>query len=96
MTVGLQNLCLRQISVQSQIYVGHKFCNVSTCTAAVHTFQNAICKVAFCRSLQHVFLSCVHCRCDIVNNHLLQIFRFATVKLKTKMLDIIFLCISNI
>ena len=58
---------------------------VPTCTAAVHV-------LSFCRSLQRAFSSlCPRKICDVVNNHLLQIFRFATVKLKTMLLDFLYL-----
>ena len=53
---------------------------------------------AFCCSLQHAFspYGMYICDLDVVNSHLLQIFRFATVKLKTMLLDFLYLDISNI
>ena len=51
--------------------------------ATVHIFQNPICTAPFCHSLPHVFLPlCAWQICDAVNSRLLQIFRFANVKLK--------------
>ena len=72
---------------------------VSACTAAVHNFQNPIYTAAFCRSLPRAFSTfCAGhiCDLDVVNSHLLQIFKFATVKLKVIMLDFLYLDIKNI
>ena len=56
--VYIIDLCLKSLAV-------------STCTAAVHIFQNLICTTAFCRSLSHAFSPCVHGRCDVISSHLL-------------------------
>ena len=51
--------------------------------ATVHNFQNPICTAPFCHSLPHAFLTLCACQiCDAINSHLLQMFRFANVKLK--------------
>ena len=56
------------------LFENDRFFAMSTCTAVVHSFQNPICTAAFfhCHELFHFF---VHIMCDIVNSHLLQIFR---------------------
>ena len=69
---------------------------LSTCTAAVQNFQNAICTAVFSHLLPRGFLSCVQGRCDVINSHFLQILRFATVKFKITLLDFLYLCITNI
>ena len=73
--------------------------SVALCAAAIHNFQNPICTAAFCRSLPRAFSPfCVRHICDLdaINIHLLQIIRFATVKLKVMFLDFFYLDISNI
>ena len=61
-------------------------------------FQNPICTATFCCSIPRAFSPlCARQLCDVVNSHLLfQIFRFDTVKLKTMLLEFLFLGINNI
>ena len=48
--------------------------------AACAQFQNPICTEPFCHSLPHAFSPlCARQICDVVNSHLLQIFRFDTI-----------------
>ena len=60
--------------------------SVSTCTAAVHNFQNPMCMPPLgARQI-----------CGVVNGLLLQIFSFATVKLKAMLLAFLCLGINDI
>ena len=62
---------------------------VSTCTAAVHSFQNPKCTAATC------FFACVHNSYDTMNSRLKQIFMCPTVNVKTMLLDFFYLRVSN-
>ena len=68
---------------------------VSTCTTAVHSFQNPICAAGFVLFTATCFFASVHGRHDTINSHLTQIFMWATVNVKTMMLDFVYLCISS-
>ena len=69
--------------------------SVSTCTTAVHSFQNPICTAVFVLSSFTCFFVCVQGRYDTINSHLTKIFMWATANVKTMLADFFYLCISN-
>ena len=72
-----------------------EYYSVSTCTTAVHSFQNPICTAIFVLFTATCFFACVHGRYDIINSHLTQIFMCATINVITTLLEFVYLCISN-
>ena len=72
-----------------------EYYSVSTCTTAVHSFQNPICTATFVLFTATWSFACVHGRHDIINSHLTQIFMCATINVITMLLEFVYLCISN-
>ena len=71
-----------------------EYYSVSTCTTAVHNFQNPIYTAIFVPFTATCFFVCVHGRYDTINSHLTQIFMRATVNVKTMLLDFFYQRIS--
>ena len=69
-------------------FESQEYYSVSTCTTAVHSFQNPIFTAVFV--LFTVTCFCVHGSYDTINSHLPQIFMCDTVNVKTMLLDFLF------